>query len=267
MHRFIVALWAAALSVAVATPQQGGRRLIDLTHPFSSESIYWPTAEGFRLKTDAEGINEKGYYYSAYSFSAAEHGGTHMDAPVHFAQGMPAIDQIPLDRMMAAGILIDVRSRVSTSRDYQVTEKDLADWERANGRIPDGCILMIQTGWGAFYPDKEKYLGTSRQGPAAVSELHFPGLHPEAAQWIVRNRKVSAIGIDTASIDYGQSQMFETHRILYEEGIFAIENVAYTEQLPAKGFEIIALPMKIRGGSGAPVRIVAVLPASAGAAR
>jgi kynurenine formamidase len=242
-----------------APAQNTGRKLIDLTHSFSAESIYWPTAEDFRLKTDSEGINEKGYYYSAYSFAAAEHGGTHMDAPVHFAKGMPTIDQIPLNRLMAPGVLVDVREQAAGNADYQVAEKDLTAWEGRNGRIPDGCILLLRTGWGRFYPDKKKYLGTDRKGTAAVAELHFPGLSPAAAAWIVANRGVSAIGIDTASIDYGQSQMFETHRTLYKEGIFAIENIARMEVLPARGFEIIALPMKIQGGSGAPVRIVAVL--------
>ncbi|MBM3791199.1 MAG: cyclase family protein [Acidobacteria bacterium] len=260
MRRSAWIVLLAAVAVVPAAAQKPARKLIDLTHAFSSESIYWPTADGFRLKTDAEGVNEKGYYYSAYSFSAAEHGGTHMDAPVHFARGMPSIDRIPLERLWGPGVLVDVQQQAAADRDYQVTEGDLTAWETRNGRIPDGCMLMIRTGWGSFYPDKEKYLGTAQRGEAAVANLHFPGLHPKAAEWIVRNRAISAIAIDTASIDYGQSQLFETHRVLYEKGIFAIENVAHMDRLPVKGFEVIALPMKIEGGSGAPVRIIAVLP-------
>jgi len=171
---------------------------------------------------------------------------------------MPTVDKIPLERLVAPGVLVDVQKAVAGNRDYQIRAQDLVDWEAQHGRIPDGCILMFRTGWGKFYPDSMKYLGTDKKGPAAVADLHFPGVSPSAARWIVANRKISGIGIDTASIDYGQSQLFETHQILYKEGLIAIENVARLEELPARGFEIIALPMKIEGGSGAPVRIIAV---------
>lgn len=259
MRRSLLLSLALMTLAATTAAQKPGRKLIDLTYPFSSQTVYWPTAEGFQLKADSEGMTEKGYYYSAYSFSAAEHGGTHMDAPVHFAKEMPSIDQVPLERLIAPGVLVDVQRQVAGNRDYQVTVQDLAGWEKQNGRIPEGCILLLRTGWGRFYPDKKKYLGTDKKGQAAIAELHFPGLDPSAAKWIVSNRRVSAVGIDTASIDYGQSQRFETHQILYREGFIAIENVARMEDLPVKGFEIIALPMKIQGGSGAPVRIIAVL--------
>lgn len=105
----------------------------------------------------------------------------------------------------------------------------------------------------------KKYLGTDKKGQAAVADLHFPGVGSSAAEWILANRTISGIAIDTASIDYGQSQLFETHQILYKKGLIAIENVTRMDELPVKGFEIIALPMKIEGGSGAPVRIIAVI--------
>jgi kynurenine formamidase len=259
MNRTLWLTLLLMLAPGISTAQRPAGKLIDLTYSFSSQTIYWPTAEGFQLKTDSEGMTEKGYYYSAYSFSAAEHGGTHMDAPVHFAKGMPSIDQIPLDRMIGAGVLVDVEKQTAGKPDYQITENDLMAWEKANGRIPDHCILLLRTGWGKFYPDKKTYLGTDKRGAEAVAELHFPGLAPSAARWIVGNRKISAVAIDTASIDFGQSKLFETHQALYKEGIFAIENVAHMEELPAHGFDIIALPMKIQGGSGAPVRIIAVV--------
>jgi len=258
MRRSIVFAGLLISLAATTAAQKPARRLIDLTYPFSSQTIYWPTAEGFQLKTDAEGMTEKGYYYSAYSYAASEHGGTHLDAPAHFAKGMPTVDKIPLERLVAPGVLLDVQKQAAGNRDYQITAQDLIDWEKQNGRIPDGCILMFRTGWGKYYPDRMKYLGTDKRGPAAVADLHFPGVSPSAAKWIVANRRISGIGIDTASIDYGQSQLFETHQILYKEGLIAIENVARLEELPARGFEIIALPMKIEGGSGAPVRIIAM---------
>jgi len=248
------------LSLTTTLPAQtAARKLIDLTYSFSSETIYWPNAEGFKLRVDAAGINEKGYFYSANTYSGGEHGGTHFDAPLHFAQGGPSVDQIPVERLIAPGVVVDVREKAAKDPDYLVSVADFQKWEKANGRIPDGCILLVRTGWGKFYPDRKKYLGTDRRGEQAVAELHFPGIDPAAATWIAANRKISVLGLDTASIDRGQSQLFETHRILFKAGICALENVANLDQLPEKGFDIIALPMKIQGGSGAPVRIVAVL--------
>jgi kynurenine formamidase len=253
----LLLVWTVLFMAGV--PQSPPRKIIDLTHPFSAGTVYWPTAEGFKLNVDAAGITEKGYYYTANSFSAAEHGGTHLDAPVHFARGKPTVDQVPLERLLAPGIVVDVQKAAAGDADYQVSIEDFAAWEKQNGRIPDGSIVLLRTGWGRHYPDKSKYLGTDRTGAEAVALLHFPGLDPAAAGWLVQNRKVGALGVDTASIDRGQSQLFESHRILFEAGIPALENVANLDLLPAKGFEIIALPMKIQGGSGAPLRVIALL--------
>lgn len=234
--------------------------VIDLSYPFDANTVYWPTAEAFHLEKDFEGTTEKGYYYSAYRYSAAEHGGTHIDAPVHFARGRNSVDEIPLDRLMGPAIVIDVNKQCAKDRDYLVTEADLANWEKLNGRIAAGAILFLRTGFGRFYPDRKKYLGTEERGAAAVANLHFPGLHPNAARWLVKNRTIKAIGLDTASIDYGQSTLFESHRILFERNVPAFENVANLHRLPIKGFSVIALPMKIGRGSGGPLRIVAILP-------
>jgi len=234
-------------------------RLLDLTHPFDSSTVYWPTAQPFKLETDFEGVTDKGYYYSAYRYSAAEHGGTHIDSPVHFAKGHYSVDQIPLEQLMGAAIVIDVTKQCAANRDYLVSVNDFQDWEKRNGRIGNGAIILLRTGFGKYYPDRKKYLGTDERGDAAVAKLHFPGLDPAAARWLTQNRSIKAIGLDTASIDYGQSTLFESHRILFEKNIPALENVANLDQLPAKGFSVIALPMKIKGGSGGPLRIVALL--------
>lgn len=233
---------------------------IDLSHDFSSDTIYWVTAKPFERETVAEGKTDKGYYYSAYNFSAAEHGGTHIDAPIHFAEGRKTVDEIPLEQLIAPAVKIDISQKASGNRDYQVSVEDLTNWESNNGQIPDGSIVLLQTGHGKFWGDKKNYLGTDRTGQEAVAELHFPGLAPEAAEWLVKNRKFKAIGIDTASIDYGQSNTFGSHVSLMSENIPAFENVANLEKLPVKGANIIALPMKIKGGSGAPLRIVAFIP-------
>lgn len=234
--------------------------IVDLSYPFDSETVYWPTAETFHLKKDFEGVTEKGYYYSAYKYSAAEHGGTHIDAPVHFAQGQNSVDEIPLGQLMGPGIVVDVTRQCLENHDYLITESDLRNWERRNGRISTGTIVLLRTGFGRFYPDRKRYLGTDQRGAAAVANLHFPGLHPNAARWLTQNRKIKAIGLDTASIDYGQSTLFESHRTLFAKNIPALENVANLDKLPIKGFSVIALPMKIKRGSGGPVRIVAIVP-------
>lgn len=233
---------------------------IDLSHDFSEETIYWVTAEPFKRTTVAEGKTDNGYYYSAYNYSAAEHGGTHIDAPIHFAEGKKTVDQIGLDQLIAPGVKIDI-SQKAANRDYQITADDIKNWETEYGKIPEWSIVLFQTGFAAKWPNKKEYLGTDQRGEAAVKDLHFPGLHPDAAKWLVENRKIHAIGIDTASIDHGQSTSFGSHVALMTNNIPAFENVANLDKLSAKGFHIFALPMKIKGGSGGPLRIVALVTA------
>jgi len=260
-------LLSLALVTGLATFTPAQRRtagfpsgvIVDLSYPFDAATVYWPTAETFQLEKDFEGTTEQGYYYSAYRYSAAEHGGTHIDAPVHFAKGRNSVDEIPLEQLMGPGIVVDVTSQCQKNSDYLVTEGDLKNWERRNGKIAAGTIVMLRTGFGKFYPDRKRYLGTDQRGAAAVANLHFPGLHPEAARWLTQNRRIKAIGLDTASIDYGQSKLFETHRTLFAKDIPALENVANLDKLPIRGFSVIALPMKIKGGSGGPLRIIAVI--------
>src|SRR5688572_9917245 len=189
--------------------------VVDLSHAFDERAIFWPTAEGFHLQKVADGMTPGGYYYAANAFTTAEHGGTHLDAPVHFAKGALAVDAIPLDQLIGAAVVVDVSAKCAADADYRVSVGDLQAFEQAQGRIPDRAILLIRTGFSARWPDAARYLGTAERGPAAVAKLHFPGLHPDAATWLVNNRKVGAVGIDTASVDYGQSTAFETHRILY----------------------------------------------------
>jgi len=235
---------------------------IDLTHDFSEEAVYWPTAEPFELEEAAYGETEGGYFYAAYTFSAAEHGGTHLDAPIHFARGRATVEELGVDRLVGPAAVVDVSEAAAGNPDYRVRVADLEAWEEAHGELSDGALLLIRTGWSERWPDRERYLGTDATGPEAVPELHFPGLHPDAARWLVENRSVAAVGIDTPSIDHGQSDDFMAHRVLYEAGIAGFENVARLEALPASGAFVVALPMKIRGGSGAPLRIVAFVPSS-----
>lgn len=248
-----------AAAAAVAAPLAG--TVVDLTHPFEADTIYWPTdTEGFVLETVFQGMTEQGYYYAAHRFRAAEHGGTHLDAPIHFAAGKWTADEIPVERLIGPGIVVDASGKAAADRDYLVSVADFAAWEGEHGRIPDGAIVLLRTGYGRFWPDRERYLGTARRGPEAVAELHFPGLDPAAARWLVAERAIGAIGLDTPSIDRGQSKLFESHRALFAANIPAFENVAHLDRLPAAGFTVVALPMKIAGGSGGPLRIVALVP-------
>jgi len=235
-------------------------QLIDLSHAFSDKTIYWVTAQEFHLDTVFHGETNKGYYYSANNFSTAEHGGTHIDAPIHFSKNGQTVDEIPLENLIGEAIKINVSTKSLNNPDYQISIEDFTNWEKKEQiQIPKGSIVLLQTGFSKYYPNKLKYLGTDKRGEEAVKLLHFPGLSAEAAEWLVKNRKIHAIGIDTPSIDYGQSQYFKSHVILLSQNIPAFENLTNLEQVPEKGFKIIALPMKIKGGSGAPLRIVAVL--------
>jgi kynurenine formamidase len=234
--------------------------LVDLSHPYDSQTIVWPTSEHFRLDKVAEGMTEQGFYYASNNFFSAEHGGTHIDAPIHFAKGRRTVDEIPLDQLMGPAAVVDVSVASERDADYQVAVADLEEWEKTNGRIPDRGILLLRTGFSTRWPDAVRYLGTAERGAGGVAKLHFPGLHPDAARWLVENRSVDAIGIDTASIDRGQSTLYESHRILTEQNIPAFENLTNLDQLPALGAYVVALPMKIGGGSGGPLRAVAILP-------
>jgi kynurenine formamidase len=249
---------------APAPPQVSGLwpagTLVDLSHAFDERTIFWPTAERFRLDVVSHGMTPGGYFYAANNFTTAEHGGTHLDAPIHFAEGRHAADEIPLDRLVGPAIVVDVTAAAERNPDYLVTVADLEGFESRHGRIPDGAILLIRTGYSSRWPDAERYLGTAERGAAAVAKLHFPGIDPAAARWLLQQRKIDAIGIDTASIDFGQSTTYETHRLLYEANIPGFENLAALDRLPPTGAFVVALPMKIAGGSGAPLRAIAVLP-------
>ena len=188
----------------------------------------------------------------------AEHGGTHMDAPIHFARGKRTSDAVPLASCIGPAVVIDVRPQAAADRDYRLSVDDIQRWEKDNGRIPAGAIVIMNSGWGAFWGNKLSYLGTDK--PGDVANLHFPGFSKEAAEFLVKQRDIAAIGVDTASIDYGPSTDFMVHRIINGADKPGFENLANLDRLPASGATLIALPMKITGGSGGPARIIAVLP-------
>jgi kynurenine formamidase len=264
-HSLLLAL--VFLFAGVASAQAAGTtldlahsRLLDLTYSFDENTVYWPTAEGFKWTKDQWGPTPGGYFYASASYAASEHGGTHIDSPLHFAEGQQATDEIPVTRLIAPAVVIDITAACDKDPDYLLRVDDITAWERAHGHIPEGAIVLVRTGWGKYWPQRKRYLGTDERGSSAVPKLHFPGISAEAARLLASGRRVAGVGIDTASVDYGQSKDFPTHRILYAQNIYGLENVANLDRLPPTGTLLIALPMKIKGGTGGPVRIVAVLP-------
>lgn len=262
-QRAVVVLLIASASASLAGQHESstaGHQLVDLTHPFDEDTIFWPTEAGFRLEKGPAGITPQGYYYAANRFYMAEHGGTHIDAPIHFHQDRQTVDQIPLGRLVGPGVVVDVTRQCAKDRDYLVSVDDLLAWEQQHQSSLERTIVLLHTGFGKHWPDRQHYLGTRATGRAAVAQLRFPGLDPAAALWLARRRSIRAVGIDTASIDHGQSTRFEAHVRLCEHNVPALENVARLDQLPPRGFTVMALPIKIAGGTGGPCRIVAMVP-------
>ena len=254
-------LIAAILCGAVAgagSVEIEAAKVVDLTYAFGPDTIYWPTAEPFKLTSVSHGQTPAGYFYAANNLCMAEHGGTHMDAPIHFAEGKPSADQVPVATGIGPAVVVDVREKAASDRDYRLQVADLSAWEAAHGRIPGGAIVIMFSGWGTRWGDKLRYLGSDT--PGDVKNLHFPGFSQAAAEFLVREREINAIGVDTASIDYGPSQDFVVHRVINGASKPAFENLANLDRLPAIGATLIALPMKIAGGSGGPTRAIAVLP-------
>ena len=256
----VVALvWLTGCSTPVTVPAAAidSAKLVDLTYTFDENTVYWPNAEGFRHRKDSWTQSPGGYWYAAGEFASAEHGGTHLDAPVHFSEGKLTLDKLPVERLVAPVQVIDVSSKAAQDRDYRVTVEDIALWERAHTNIAENSIVVIRTGWGKFWPDRKQYLGSDVKGD--ITHLHFPALSKEAAEVLV-TRKIAGLGIDTASMDYGPSADFIVHQVLNGANIYGIENIANAEKLPETGATLIVLPMKIGEGSGGPARVVALLP-------
>ena len=230
--------------------------VVDLSYSFDEQTIYWPTDMPFEWK-QTSGMTPGGYWYASATYAASEHGGTHIDSPIHFGKDKMTLEQIPLSNLIGPAVVVDVSDKCAGKPDYELTAADIEVWERKHGRIQEGSIVLARTGWGKFWPDKKQYLGTDKHGD--VANLHFPGLSEGAAK-LLAQRQVHGVGIDTASIDPGTSKAFPVHQVLNGANIYGLENVANLEKLPAVGATLIALPMKIKGGTGGPVRIIAMLP-------
>jgi kynurenine formamidase len=234
-------------------------KIVDLTYALNAQTLYWPTSPtSFKLEQISKGKTPGGWFYSAYQFSAPEHGGTHIDAPIHFSESGASTDRVPLTKLMGPAVVIDVRTQSTGNADYRLTPDDITRFEKANGRIKPGSIVLLRTGWSARWPNRKAYFGDDT--PNDATKLHFPSFGVDAAKLLVNDRKIAALGVDVASIDYGPSTDFMVHRVTSAAGVPGLENLTNLQQLPPTGATIIALPMKIEGGSGGPVRVVALVP-------
>ena len=251
------------LPVASAAAQEldlASSQLVDLTHALDETTLYWPTATAtFELRQIHFGPTPGGFFYADNHFCTPEHGGTHLDAPIHFSEGKQFADEVPLAKLIGPAVVIDVSAKAARDPDYRLTAADVREFEAEHGEIVAGTIVLLRTGWSAFWPDRLKYLGDDTPGDA--SRLHFPSFGVEAARLLVEQRGVGALGVDAASTDYGQSTDFMVHRIAAAANVPGFENLTNLDRLPTTGAVVIALPTKIRGGSGAPLRAVAIVPA------
>jgi kynurenine formamidase len=237
------------------------RDILDMTYSYDGDTIYWPNASSFKLTAEFRGTTERGYWYAANFYSASEHGGTHADAPLHFAKNGRSIDQIPLAEWMGPAIKIDTTQQCARDRDYLLTVEDINKWEKKYGRIPEGAWVIMYTGVGTqFYPDPKRVLGTDKRGLPALPELSFPAFSRESAEFLTKERNIKGIAIDTPSIDYGKSQDFWVHRTICGANKLGLENIANLDKLPEKGATLYVIPMSIKGGTGAPARAFATLP-------
>lgn len=252
-------LGLGALPLSAQTIDLSRYEMVDLTHALNPRTVFWPTSEGgFELQRIAFGPTPGGWFYAANAFAMPEHGGTHLDAPIHFAEGGATADRIALERLVLPAVVIDVSAKAAKDPDYRLTPDDIRAFERRHGKIPAGAAVLLRTGWDQRWPDRKAYLGDDTPGDA--SRLHFPSFGVEAARLLVEERRVGALGADVASIDYGQSKDFMVHRIAAAHGVPGFENLTGLGALPPTGSLLLALPIKIEGGSGGPLRAVALVP-------
>ncbi len=230
----------------------GKTRVLDLSYAINDKLVPWPGDEKwFEAKVNAT-VEKNGYF--TRSFWMLEHYGTHLDAPAHFPPGKTTVDQIPVKQLFGPAVVIDVRAEGAKDADYQLRPARVQEWEKRNGRIQEGAIVLLRTGWASRWPDAQKYRNQDAQG-----KMHFPGFSLEAAKLLIE-RKISGLGCDTMSVDYGASGDFAVHHLALGAGLYHLENLADLSGLPETGPYLVVAPIKLEGGSGGPVRVFALLP-------
>jgi kynurenine formamidase len=228
----------------------GKTHIVDLSYAINDKLVPWPgDARWFEARTNAT-VEKNGYF--TRSFWMLEHYGTHLDAPIHFPPGTITVDQIPAKQLFGPAVILDVRAEGVKDADYQVPATRVEQWEKAHGRIAEGSIVLVRTGWASRWPDAQKYRNQDAQG-----RMHFPGFSAETVKLLIE-RKVSGIGCDTMSADYGASQDFAVHHLALGAGLYHLENLRDLSAVPEAGAYLIVAPIKLEGGSGGPVRVFAI---------
>ena len=176
----MIPLFAVLLAAAAQTPVDlAATRMVDLTHPLNAATIYWPTSPStFKLERLSFGPTPGGWFYAANAFSAPEHGGTHIDAPVHFSELGQTVDAIPLGKLVAPAVVIDIVARAAADPDARLTPKEIDEFETAHGKIPQGAIVLLRTGWSRRWPDR------NRSSDLGTTGVPLVGAMPEATAMV-----------------------------------------------------------------------------------
>ncbi len=229
----------------------GKTRVLDLSYAINDKLVPWPgDKRWFEAQVNAS-VEKDGYF--TRSFWMLEHYGTHLDAPIHFPPGKVTVDQIPTKQLFGPAVVLEVRAEAAKDADYQLPAARLEEWEKKYGRVPAGAVVLLRTGWAARWPDAQRYRNQDAQG-----RMHFPGFSVAAVKLLIE-RKVSGLGCDTLSVDYGASADFAVHHLALGAGLYHLENLADLSEVPEAGAFLIVAPIKLDGGSGGPVRVFAVL--------
>lgn len=230
---------------------KGFRDVVDLTHPFSPSLPVFPGYNPIRVRPRFS-VARDGFSASEVTFD--EHTGTHVDAPSHFVSGAMTADRLPADRLIAPLVVISIAARAAKDADTLVTVDDLLEWEKRNGRIPAGAFVAMHSGWDARIGNPEVFLNRDARGT-----LHAPGFSEPAASFLVKERDVCGVGVDTLSLDAGAAQKFVAHLAILGAGRYGVEMMANLANLPPSGATVIVGAPKHEGATGGPARVLAVV--------
>ncbi len=238
----------------LASADERGRRPrrhdhLDLTYTLGETfPAYTPGEEADRRPGNTFAAD--GYYQQRWDIY--EHTGTHVDAPAHFNPDGRYVSELTPQELLVPAVVVNIARRAAADPDTVVTVADLRDHERRHGRIGDAAAVLMYSGWGSKVSDPHAYRGTGSDGT-----YHFPGFGADACEWLIRRRRVRALGVDTLSIDPGNSTTFETHKVLNGAERYGIENLANLHRLPPRGARISVGVLPFKQGSGGPARVLA----------
>jgi kynurenine formamidase len=240
---------AAAFPTAAAAVRPPKKRFADLTHLFREGFPVFVVGQEPERETIAD-YATAGFYAQRWTFG--EHSGTHMDAPGHFDEGGRLSPEITPQELILPIVVVDISARAAEDADTMLLLDDLVRFERRHGRIPKGALVAMNSGWAAKVGDPLEF-----KGGASFPNYHFPGFSLEAAMWLVQERSVTAIGVDTLSLDPGNSSTFPVHVNYLATDRYGLENLANLDQIPPRGALAYVGLIPWEEGSGGPCRVIA----------